>query len=99
MPHWCTGLHADGDFYDDRAHYGEALDVPLSTAEPIEGYTEDARMADFLRVHVERHYGKAGPRIYIDRNEDRTEYVLTLAEAEQLAQVLTGLVAQARQDS
>ena len=98
-PAWCAARHEDRDFYDDRAHYGEALDVPLSTVKPIQGYTEDARTADFLRVHVERRYREAAPRIWVDRNEDRTEYVLTLAESEELAQALTALVAQARQDS
>jgi hypothetical protein len=95
-PHWCQAVHGNGDFDGDRIHYGEPADVPLSTADPIQGYEDDSRMGDFLRVHLDQHYREAGPRVYVDRNEASTDYVLTLDEAEQLARTLLLLVAQAR---
>jgi hypothetical protein len=102
-PAWCHGGHEDGDHPDDRCHTGDDKYVALTMEDPVkmvicgEGDAGPGRQWEPLQlaVSLEQGWREAEARVCVRYGDDK--YVdLTLAEARELAAVITALLDSAR---
>lgn len=93
-PEWCVARHQDGDHPDDRACVGAGEEVELSMGEPVR-MPLDGYALPVARLYLSRGYREISPRLeFCDGDSPSVD--MTLDQAEDLAEKITRLVAEAR---
>ncbi|MCW2919150.1 MAG: hypothetical protein JWN52_7218 [Actinomycetia bacterium] len=98
---WCVSKHADGDAPADRQCRGRCHIIGRTLADAVEviGAETSVWELEELRVGLESDFRELIPHVTVSYgfdDPDSGEYKLAFEEAEQLASIIIGLIADAR---
>jgi hypothetical protein len=91
-PEWCRTGHSVEDHPDDRVHYSEGFEIPLSLEPAEKTFPLGTFVPACIAAHLRQTEGSSEACVEISHQEEGPTFTLTLIEARQFAGMLSDLV-------